>query len=398
MSKNYIMNTYVRFDVTFEKGLGTKVYDTQGKEYIDFVSGVAVNCLGHSHPAMVKTLEEQSKKLIHVSNLYWNAHQIALAKKLCHYSNHDEVFFCNSGTEAVETALKLGRKYGRTKGGMHKNEILYMKNSFHGRTLGALRVTGQEKYQKDFMPLMEGIKEVVFNNIEDLKEKINANTCAVILEPIQGEGGIIEVDTAFLKAARSLCDEMNALLIFDEVQCGMGRTGKLFAYQTFGVIPDVICMAKGLGGGFPIGATLATKKAASAFVPGDHGCTFGGSPLACAVSLTVLEELMEKNIVDQVSEKSQYFVEKLVHLKSQYPLIESIQGKGLMLGIKLTDQMKAVVGKCFEKGFLVVGAGEQVIRFLPPLNVTIEEMDEAINILKEAFEEVAKTFQKSAMK
>ncbi|QZY54980.1 aspartate aminotransferase family protein [Crassaminicella profunda] len=381
MSKSNIMNTYGRFDVTFEKGLGSKVYDTKGKEYIDFVCGVAVNCLGHSHPSINKVLNEQSNKLIHVSNLYWNIPQINLAKKLAVYSDHDQVFFCNSGTEAVETGLKLARKYGKLQSST-KNTIIYMKNSFHGRTLGALSVTGQEKYQKDFMPLMKGIKAVSFNNIKDLKENINEDTCGVIIEPIQGEGGLIKAEKGFLQEARALCDQFDALLIFDEVQCGIGRTGTLFAYESFGVIPDVICMAKGLGGGFPIGATLANQKASSAFSPGDHGCTFGGNPLACAVSLAVLEELVDKGIVDEVNEKSGYFVEKLEILKSKYNVIEDIQGMGLMLGIKVNIEPKSIVNKCFEKGLLLVGAGKDVVRILPPLNVKKEEIDEAFEILE----------------
>ncbi|QEK10942.1 aspartate aminotransferase family protein [Crassaminicella thermophila] len=385
MGKNNIMNTYARFDVIFEKGFGSKVWDIEGKEYIDFVSGVAVNCLGHSHKAITKALSEQSENLIHISNLYWNTNQFKLAKKLVDLSDHDQVFFCNSGTEAVETGLKLARKYGKMKNN-NKNTILYMKNSFHGRTLGALAVTGQEKYQKDFLPLMEGFDSVNFNDIEDLEKKINENTCAVIIEPIQGEGGIIKAEKAFLQKARELCNKFDALLIFDEVQCGIGRVGTLFAYQSFGVIPDVICMAKGLGGGFPIGAVIAKKKAAIAFVPGDHGCTFGGSPLACAVSLAVLEELVDKGIINKVNEKSKYFVDKLEELKCKYDVIESIQGIGLMLGIKVKKEPKNIVNKCFEKGLLLVGAGKDVVRILPPLNVLEEEIDKAVTILEEVLD------------
>lgn len=387
MSKSNVMNTYGRFDVTFEKGVGSKVYDTNGKEYIDFVSGVAVNSLGHSHEAMIKALNEQSLKLIHVSNLYWNIPQINLAKKLAAYSDHDQVFFCNSGTEAVETGLKLARKYGKLKSNT-KNTIIHMKNSFHGRTLGALAVTGQEKYQKDFMPLMEGIKAVAFNDIQDLEKNMNEDICAVIIEPIQGEGGVLKAQKDFLQKARELCDEFDALLIFDEVQCGIGRTGNLFAYQSFGTVPDVICMAKGLGGGFPIGATLANERSASAFSPGDHGCTFGGNPLACAVSLTVLEELVDKGIINKVNEKSEYFVDKLEKLKSKYPIIEDIQGMGLMLGIKVNIEPKAIVNKCFEKGLLLVGAGKDVVRILPPLNVKNEGIEKALGILEKVLREL----------
>ena len=388
MKKEYIMNTYGRFDVTFTKGIGTKVYDTEGKVYLDFVSGVAVNCLGHSHPAIAKTLADQSQTLMHVSNLYWNDKQLMLAEKLAAHSHHHQVFFSNSGTEAVETALKLARKQGKIKGGKDKNVILYMENSFHGRTLGALAVTGQEKYQKDFMPLMSGLKTVKFNDPVDLAEKMDESVCGVILEPIQGEGGIITVSPVFLQKARELCDQYQALLIFDEVQCGIGRTGKLFAYENFAVQPDVICMAKGLGGGFPIGATLAKKEAAEAFAPGDHGCTFGGNPLACAVALTVLEELLEKGVLENTIQQSKYLVDQLSKLQEKHTVVQGVQGMGLMLGLGLIIQGKQLVQKCFEKGLLLVGAGEKVVRILPPLNVTQEEIDEAVAIIDAAFSEL----------
>lgn len=388
MSKDSLMNTYSRFDIVFEKGLGSKVYDINGKEYIDFVSGVAVNCLGHSHPAIIKAINDQSSNLMHVSNLYWNTKQLEVAKKLCDYSDHDKVFFCNSGTEAVEAALKLARKYGKQNGGNQKNEIIYMENSFHGRTFGALAVTGQEKYQKDFMPLMEGVKSSKFNDIQDIKNKINENTCAVIVEPIQGEGGIVVAQIDFLKEVKELCKKYDALLIFDEIQCGMGRTGSLFAYQKFDVIPDVICMAKGLGGGFPIGAVVSTQKVASAFVPGDHGSTFGGNPLGCSVALAVLEELMDKGVVNEVNEKSKYIINKVLELKNKYNVISKIHGMGLMLGIKLETDKSKVINKCIEKGLLLVGAGEDVVRIVPALNITKEEIDNGLDILDKVLYEL----------
>ena len=383
MEKKYIMNTYGRFDVTLTHGRGAKVYDGQGREFIDFVSGVAVNCLGHSHPVIVKTLIEQSQQLIHISNLYWNNKQMALAEKLVLHSDHDQVFFCNSGTEAVEGALKLARKYGGSRGNQNKKRILYMENSFHGRTLGALAVTGQEKYQKPFLPLMEEVQSVKFNDIEDFKKKMNEEVCGVILEPIQGEGGIISAERDFLETIREYCDQYDALLIFDEVQCGIGRTGALYAYQSFGVVPDVVCMAKGLGGGFPIGAILAKAKAAEAFVPGDHGCTFGGNPLACAVALAVLEELLEGEIIEQVKQRNTYLVQGLQHLKEQFGVIEKIQGMGLLLGIHVRGSGKTIIDACFKKGLLLVGAGEHVVRILPPLNIEKEEMDKGLEILEE---------------
>lgn len=388
MSNSSLMNTYGRFDVTFEKGLGIKLYDTKGKEYIDFVSGVAVNCLGHCHPSITRAIIEQSNNLIHVSNYYWNTKHTALSDKLTQNCDHDKVFFCNSGTEAVEGALKIARKYGTIHGKGDKNIILYMDNSFHGRTVGALSVTGQKKYQKDFMPLMGKVKSVKFNNIDYLKENFNENVCGVIVEPIQGEGGINVADTKFLKELRNLCDEYNALLIFDEIQCGMGRTGSLFAYKKFGVIPDVICIAKALGGGFPIGATIANEKAGNAFVPGDHGSTFGGNPLGCAASLAVLEELVDGRIIDTIYEKEIYLKNKLTMLKEKYGIIKEIKGMGLLIGISIDGDIKALVNKCFEKGLLVVTAGSDVIRLLPPLNVTNEEIDTALSLLELAMKEI----------
>ncbi|KYH28355.1 MULTISPECIES: aspartate aminotransferase family protein [Clostridium] len=387
MSKNSVMNTYGRFDVTFEKGFGSRLYDVNGKEYIDFVSGVAVNCLGHSHPTIINAITEQSKKLIHISNYYWNTKHTELADKLIKNCDHSKVFFCNSGTEAVEGALKVARKYGKLKGGINKNIILYMNNSFHGRSMGALSVTGQEKYQKDFMPLIGGVKRVEFNNIEDLKRSFDENVCGIIIEPIQGEGGIIRASDEFLKEARDLCNKHDALLIFDEIQCGIGRLGSLFAYKEFGVVPDVITIAKGLGGGFPIGAFIVNEKAENVLVPGDHGSTFGGNPLACAVGIAVLNELIEGGIVASVKKKGQYLKEKLSALKEKYKVINEIKGMGLLLGISVDDP-KAFMNACFKKGLLVVTAGEDVVRILPPLNVTKEDMNAALNILEDIMKEM----------
>lgn len=387
MEKKYLMETYSRFDVVFERGLGTKVYDTEGKEYLDFVAGVAVNCLGHCNSAIIKALNEQSRKLIHVSNLYWTPAQGELAEKLVSMSDHDEVFFCNSGTEANETAIKIARKYGKLTDIPEKHEIITMDNSFHGRTMGSLAITGQSKYQKDFLPLMSGVKSVKFNDIDELEKNISKKTCAVIIEPIQGEGGIISADKEFLIKAKQLCEEYDALLIFDEVQCGIGRTGDLFAYQSFGVIPDIICMAKGLGGGFPIGAVLANKKA-SVLKPGDHGCTFGGNPLGCAVSLAVLKELTEKSILDEVKDKEKIFKEEIKKLMIKYDFIKKIDGKGLMLGIHLDIEAKKVASKAFDKGLLIIGAGSNIVRIVPPLNITVGEIKKGLEILEEVLEEL----------
>ncbi|MBI6872984.1 aspartate aminotransferase family protein [Clostridium aciditolerans] len=385
MSKGNIMNTYGRFDIVFEKGLGSKLYDSNGIEYMDFVSGVAVNCLGHSHPAITKAIADQSSELMHISNYYWSKQAVELSEKICYFSDHKSVFFCNSGTEAMECGVKIGRKYGKIKGGADKNIVIYMENSFHGRTMGALSVTGQKKYQEDFMPLIGGTRSAKFNDIEDLKDKMSSEVCAVIIEPIQGEGGINSAAIEYLKQAKELCEKYDALLIFDEIQCGVGRLGTLFAYQKFGVIPDVICMAKGLGGGFPIGAVMTNEKA-SVLVPGDHGSTFGGNPLACAVSLAVLKELTDGGVVDKVNEKSEYIISKLKDLKEKYPIIEEIKGVGLLLGIKLKVDVKEFSKKCFENKLLAVTAGSDVIRLLPPLNVENDDIDKAMELLEKVLQ------------
>ncbi|MBM7869557.1 acetylornithine/N-succinyldiaminopimelate aminotransferase [Clostridium pascui] len=382
MSKNNIMNTYGRFDVTFEKGIGSKIYDINGNEYIDFVSGVAVNCLGHSHPSIIKAITEQSKQLIHISNYYWNTKHTQLSEKLINNCDHEKVFFCNSGTEAIEGAFKLVRKYGKLTGNTDKSTLLYMDNSFHGRSMGALSITGQEKYQKDFLPLIPNVKKINFNDIDDLNENFNENVCGIILEPIQGEGGINVVNSDYLKEVRNLCDKYDALLIFDEIQCGMGRLGELFAYKKFDVIPDVICIAKGLGGGFPIGAFIANKKASNALSLGDHGSTFGGNPLGCAVSLAVLNELVEGGVISSVASKEIYLKEKLSELKNKYNVIDEIKGMGLLIGISIKINPKEFSDLCFKNGLLVVTAGTNVIRLLPPLNVTLQEIDDVINILE----------------
>ena len=387
MSKDNLMNTYGRFDVVFDKGIGTKLYDINGKEYLDFVSGVAVNCLGHSHPTIVNAITEQSKKLIHISNYYWNTEHTILAEKLINNCDHNKVFFCNSGTEAVEGALKLARKYGKLKGNAEKNIILYMDNSFHGRTLGALSVTGQEKYQKDFTPLIPGFIKVNFNDINDLKNNFSRNVCAIIIEPIQGEGGINPASIEFLEEARRLCDAHDAILIFDEIQCGIGRLGTLFAYKKFGVTPDVICIAKALGGGFPIGAFIANEKASVGLAPGDHGSTYGGNPLGCAISNAILDELITNKLIAQIDEKSRYLQERLDTLKEKYGVILEIRGMGLLIGIQIKGNIKEFINNCFNKGLLVVSAGTDVVRLLPPLNVTKDEIDMAIAILEEVMKE-----------
>ncbi len=389
MENNHVMNTYSRYNVIFEKGRGPWLVDVNGEEYLDFVSGIAVNCLGHSASQIVETIASQAAQLIHISNLYWSPQQIELANRLSSASGLDRVFFCNSGTEANETALKIARKYGKEKGGETKTKIICMKESFHGRSMGALSVTGQEKYRKAFRPLLGDIFEAEFNHAESVAALMDDDVCAVILEPVQGESGIIPAEPEFLKKVREFCDRKDALLIFDEVQCGMGRSGKLFAYQKLGVMPDICTTAKALGAGFPIGAVMASDKAVEFFVPGDHGCTFGGNPLACACGNTVMKELIEKDLLSHVEEMSDYIFEKLGEVAEKYDSVQEVRGMGLLIGVQMKEGRKsAVIEKALEKKLLLAGAGHEVVRFLPPLNVTKEEIDEAVSRFASAVSEL----------
>ena len=392
-----LLNVYSRYNKIFEKGKGTYIYDNEGNEYLDFVSGISVNCLGHASPVIIKALTEQSQKLVHISNLYYSQPQLDLANKLTENSEMESVFFTNSGTEAIELALKIARKYGNNlshdENGnkiADKTEIIYMKNSFHGRSTGALAVTGQPKYQKPFEPLMKNVTECNFNDVKDLKAKVSEKTVAIILEPIQGESGLESTTPEFMEAIKELSKKYNTLVIFDEIQCGMGRTGKLFAYENFNLVPDIVTIAKSLGGGVPIGACLTKGKANDVLVPGDHGSTYGGNPLVCAVANAVLHELIDNKLIEKnVVEKGQYSVEKLEKLKEKFDFIEEIRGKGLLLGIKFDEKKvlaKDVVSKALENGLLLVGAGNNVVRFFPPFNVTDGEIDKAVSILEKVLE------------
>ena len=378
----YVMNTYGRFQIALEKGEGVYLYDEAGKRYLDMYAGVAVNALGYNHPVLTKALIEQVQKMMHVSNYYYTKQQVGAAKLLVENSIFSKVFLCNSGAEANEAALKLAKKYGKSKN-ENKTQIIAMKKSFHGRTHGALAVTGQEKYQKSFMPLIPNVSYAEYNNIESVKELISEHTCAVILEVIQGEGGIIPASKAFFQEVEALCKTNDALLIVDEVQTGIGRTGTLFAFEQFGVQPDIISMAKGLGGGVPIGAMACTAKA-DVFVPGDHASTFGGNPLVTAAAQVVLTELICNDLLGHVKEVGDYLTEELLKLKDEFECIKDVRGIGLMQGIELTIPALEVEKKCMEYGMLIVGAGEKVVRFVPPLIITKEQIDEGINILKKA--------------
>lgn len=383
-----LMNAYQRFPVTFVRGKGPFLYSDQNVEYIDCVSGIAVNCLGHAHPVMVAAAKEQSEKLFHISNLYHNDAQTALAQKLIRNSFHQQVFFCNSGTEANELAVKIARKYGH-KTAPTKSKILYMKDSFHGRSTGALAITGQEKYQEPFRPLMGDVVECEFNNVEMAKALVNDDFCGIFIEPVQGESGIRAATPEFLQTLRDLADQHDALLVFDEIQCGMGRMGTLFAYQQLDVVPDVVTLAKALGGGVPIAACLTKGKANDVIVPGDHGSTYGGNPFVCAIANAVLTELVDHGVVAAVKERGSYTQKKLNLLRVRYPFIQEIRGTGLLLGIKFDESVvksSDVVKAAFENRLLLVGAGDNVVRFFPPLNVTLDHIDVMVSRLEQVLE------------
>jgi len=386
-SKKYIMNTYNRFPIVLRKGRGMKVWGSDGKEYLDFVGGIAVNCLGHCHPKIVIALQKQAQRLLHVSNLYHIEPQIKLAKLLIEHSCADKAFFCNSGAEANEAAIKLARKYAKDHTSPDKYEIITAHGSFHGRTLAALSATGQEKFQKGFEPLVPGFKYVPFNDIGALKKTITRHTCAVMLEPIQGEAGVRMPEEDYLKGVRDICDENGLLLIFDEVQTGMGRTGRLFAYEHFDVEPDVITLAKGLGGGVAIGAMLAKEAVALSFQPGSHAATFGGNPLACTAAIATIETLLEDGfILDNCRRMGQYFMKSLERLKKDFPsLIIEVRGLGLMLGMEITNPCDHIVNLCLERGVLINCTSGNVFRFTPPLIVTEKEIDYLISVLEDIF-------------
>lgn len=378
-----IAKTYNRFPIVLTKGQGCRLWDTEGREYIDFVSGIAVCNLGHAHPKVSEALSKQADVLLHVSNLYYTEPQIELAYRLTQNSFADRVFFCNSGAEANEAAIKLARKYVKDKGEKDRYRIITMEKSFHGRTMATLSATGQDKIKKGFEPLLEGFDHIPFNDIEALRKSIGPSTCAVLLEPIQGEGGVRCPDPDYLKDVRRLCDETGILLIFDEIQTGMGRTGKLFAYEHFGIEPDIMTLAKALANGLPIGAMLAREDVAESFGPGSHGSTFGGTPIVTAASIQVVKVLLEENIVGHCAEMGAYFKEKLSGLKAGHESIVDVRGMGLLLGMKLKIEGDAIVNACMEKGFLINCIQGNILRFIPPLIIEKEEIDAIIEFLDE---------------
>ncbi|MCL5780711.1 MAG: acetylornithine transaminase [Firmicutes bacterium] len=388
MGQQYVMNTYGRLPMAFVKGEGCRVWDADGRQYLDFVGGLAVNSLGHAHPKVAEAVCRQAKTLLHCSNLYWIEPQVKLAKLLVENSCAGKVFFCNSGAEANEGAIKLARKYAKVNLGPDKYEIITATNSFHGRTLAAVTATGQTKYQKGFDPLPPGFNYVPYNDLAALEQSIGPQTCAVMLEPVQGEGGVIPAHPAYLEGVAGLCKEKGLLLIFDEVQCGLGRTGKFLAYQHYQVEPDIITLAKALGGGFPIGAMLAKDHVASAFQPGDHASTFGGNPLACAAALAAMETILQDGVQENVQSMGEYFKNQLTTLAQKYPYVKEVRGLGLMLGMELTIEGKDIVARCLEQGLLINCTNGNVLRFLPPLIITRDEVDQAVAILDQAMKNV----------
>jgi acetylornithine/N-succinyldiaminopimelate aminotransferase len=383
---DYILQTYPRPDFVLERGEGAYLYDTAGRRYLDFVAGIAVNALGHNDPAIVQTLTEQAPKLIHVSNLYHTAPGGELAKLLVASSPAlDRVFFSNSGTEAIEGAIKFARKFARERHGRNKTSIVAFENSFHGRTMGAVAVTAREKYRQPFMPVMPGARFAPFNDVAALEEAITDDVCAVIVEPVQGEGGLHVADQAFLQRIRTLCDQHGALLIFDEIQCGMGRTGTLWAHEPYGIHPDMMALAKPLANGLPIGAILLTDQVASVIKPGDHGTTFGGGPLITAVAQVVFRRISDPQFLAHVRQVSSYLDETLQDFAQNHAdRVLAVRGRGLMRGLQITGSAAAVRAAGHDVGLLVATAGEDVVRLLPPLIITPQHVDEAMAKLAQA--------------
>jgi predicted acetylornithine/succinylornithine family transaminase len=387
LSNKCIANTYNRYPITLVKGRGLKVWDSEGKEYYDFVSGIGVNNLGHCHPQVVEAIKKQVGELIHTSNLYYTLPQAEMAKLLTKKSFADKVFFCNSGAEANEAAIKLARKYSKDHYGEDRYEIITMYQSFHGRTIATISATAQERFHKGFEPLLSGFRYVPFNDLTAVEKAINSRTCAIMVEPIQGEGGVNVPDKDYLKGLREICFSKRLLLIFDEVQTGMGRTGKFFAYEYFGTSPDIMTLSKSLGGGIAIGAMLSREDVASSFTPGSHASTFGGNPLACAAGVAAMKAI-DKNVLSHCKRMGDYFIRRLKKLKDKYPFIISVRGTGLMIGLELNFPARGITEECLKRGFLINFTMERVLRFLPPLIIKAKEIDKLIVVLDDIFEKI----------
>ena len=381
--EEYLLKTYNRFPVVFEKGDGVYLYDTDGKKYLDFTAGIAVFALGYGNEAYNNALKDQIDRIIHTSNLYYNEPAADAAEKIVKSTGMSKVFFTNSGTEAVEGALKVARKYAWLKDSTKDYEFITMNHSFHGRSQGALSVTGNAHYQEGFVPVPLRAVFADFNDIEDVKSKVTDKTCGIICEVVQGEGGIYPAKKEFLEGLRALCDEKDILLIFDEIQCGMGRCGSLYACDLYGVKPDIMTLAKALGCGVPVGAFVTNEKASHALVPGDHGTTYGGNPLACAAVCEVYRQFEEKNLVDHVKETGDYLYAKLEELKNKYPSVIDHRGTGLMQGLEFGTPVGPIVKSALEKGLVIISAGSNTLRFIPPLIIRKEDIDKMIKILEE---------------
>lgn len=386
IDKAYYLPVFGKYPIVLKKGKGSKVWDIEGNEYLDAFAGISVNALGHNHPGLVAAISKQAKQLIHVSNFFITEPQAELARQLCKLSGLDRAFFANSGAEAVEGSYKLARKYGYHKG--KKSNIIYFSHCFHGRTLATI-TTGKKKYQQGFGPLPEGFVEAEFNNITDVAKKITSDTAAIIIEPIQGEGGIHIADKKFMQDLYHLCHKHDILLILDEVQCGMGRTGSLFAYEQYGIVPDIVTLAKGIAGGVPMGAILCTEKVASTITVGEHGTTFGGNPLACAAALATLRVLMQKKTLRKVQEKGEWLIAYLQKFAEKAPGIKEVRGMGLLIGVELTFAGKAIVDRMLAKGVLGNCTADTVIRFAPPLVSSKKELKKMSDIFFESFNECA---------
>ena len=386
-AEEHLFHTYNRYQISLDRGEGVHLYDADGKEYIDFGAGIAVFALGYNNKEYNDALKAQIDKLIHTSNYFYNEPAAKAAKAITEVSGMDRVFFTNSGTEAIEGAIKLAKKYAYLKNGSTDHEIIAMQHSFHGRSMGALAVTGNRHYQEAFGPMIPGIKFAQYNNLASVEELVNDKTCAIIFETVQGEGGIYPAKPEFIKGVRKLCDEKGILLILDEIQCGMGRTGTMFAYEQYGVKPDILTVAKALGCGVPVGAFLAREEVAKALVPGDHGTTYGGNPLACAAAVKVLELFKKQNVLDNVKKVSAYLEKKLDEIAAEYDYVVERRGLGLMQGLEInTDvkDLKKVIAACLDNGLILFTAGTNVIRFVPPLVISEADVDEMIAKLKKA--------------
>ncbi len=381
-----IFQTYSRYPAVLVKGKGSKLWDAQGNEYIDFLAGIAVCNLGHCHPTVVRAAQAQLKQLIHVSNFFYTEPQAELSALLTANSFADRVFFCNSGAEANEAALKLARKYCQDRGNTRRFEIITMHDSFHGRTFATLAATAQKKFHKGFEPLLPGFRYVPYNDIAALQQAVTPHTCAVLLEPIQGEGGVNIPDASYLKEVRQVCDEHGLLLIFDEVQVGMGRTGKLFAYEHYRVKPDIMTLAKALAGGLPAGAMLARKRVAESFTPGTHASTFGGNPVAMAAGVAVMKTLLQGDVLNNCRMMGSYFMNGLKALQKKFPaIVKDVRGKGLIIGVELSRDGKDIVRQCLSRGIIINCTMDRILRFVPPLIITRREIDRCLSVLENIF-------------